>query len=139
VNGPAVAANGDHVAVAWFTGARDTAKVMVAFSSDAGATFAAPTRVDQGNPAGRVDVELDRAGAAIVSWIERGSGDTARVQLRRVGSNGTADEPVTVALASANRAAGFPRMAMRGNELFLAWTVPGKPSTIRMARATLAR
>ena len=138
VNGPAVAAVGDDVAVAWFTGAHDTAKVLVAFSTDAGATFAAPTRVDQGNPAGRVDVELDRAGAAIVSWIERGNGDTARVQVRRVRANGSADEPVTVAMASASRAAGFPRMAARGDELFLAWTVPGKPSVIRMARASLS-
>ncbi len=139
VNGPAVAASGNDVAVAWFTGARDTAKVMVAFSSDAGASFGAPTRVDQGNPAGRVDVELDRTGAALVSWIERGTGGGARVQLRRVRSDGSADEPVTVADASASRAAGFPRMAVRGDELVLAWTVPGNPSTIRLARATLSR
>ena len=139
VNGPAVAAIGERVAVAWFTGARDTARVLVAFSSDAGATFAAPTRVDAGNPAGRVDVELDRTGTAIVSWIERGNGDTARVQVRRVRPDGSADAPITVAMASASRAAGFPRMALRGDDLFLAWTVPGKPSAIRMARATLSR
>ena len=139
VNGPAVAAVGSNVAVAWFSGARDTARVMVAFSSDAGASFGAPTRVDEGNPAGRVDVELDDGGAAVVSWIERGVGDTARVQIRRVQPNGSAETPVTVAMASASRAGGFPRMAVRGDELFLAWTVPGKPSAIRMARATLSR
>ncbi|HYD51079.1 MAG TPA: sialidase family protein, partial [Gemmatimonadaceae bacterium] len=39
VNGPSVAARGERAAVAWFTGARDTARVMIAFSTDAGDTF----------------------------------------------------------------------------------------------------
>ncbi|HEU0076539.1 MAG TPA: sialidase family protein, partial [Longimicrobiaceae bacterium] len=69
VNGPQVAARGEQVAVAWFTGARDTARVLVAFSRDAGATFGAPVRVDDGDPAGRVDVELLEGGGALVSWI----------------------------------------------------------------------
>jgi hypothetical protein len=138
VNGPAVAAHNDAVAVAWFTGARDSARVLVAFSSNAGASFGKPVRVDQGNPAGRVDVELDRTGAAIVSWIERPGGDTAQVRMRRVHADGTAEAPVVVGVSSAARAAGFPRMAARGDDLILAWTVPGNPSLLRVARARLA-
>ncbi|HEV2149046.1 MAG TPA: hypothetical protein VGR37_16690, partial [Longimicrobiaceae bacterium] len=68
VNGPQVSARGERVGVAWFTGARDTARVLVAFSDDAGATFGAPVRVDDGDPAGRVDVELLEGGEALVSW-----------------------------------------------------------------------
>ena len=34
VNGPALAARGEDVAIAWFTGAGGTAKVSVAFSAD---------------------------------------------------------------------------------------------------------
>jgi signal transduction histidine kinase len=45
VNGPAIVASGDTVAVTWFTGARDPSKVQVAYSTDAGATFGAPIRV----------------------------------------------------------------------------------------------
>jgi hypothetical protein len=52
VNGPAAGAIGDTVAVAWFTGAQDTSRVRVAFSTDAGATFSAPVRADDGLPAG---------------------------------------------------------------------------------------
>jgi hypothetical protein len=138
VNGPAVAARNDAVAVAWFTGARDSARVLVAFSSDAGASFGRPIRVDQGNPAGRVDVELDPSGAAVVSWIERPGGDTAQVRLRRVRPDGAAEAPVIVGVSSAARAAGFPRMAARGEELILAWTIPGSPSLLRVARARLS-
>jgi hypothetical protein len=59
VNGPALASRGDTVAIAWFTGAQDTARVHVAFSVDGGARFAAPVRVDGGTPAGRVGIALD--------------------------------------------------------------------------------
>src|SRR5262249_36257433 len=71
VNGPEGAAQGDPVAVAWFTATRDTARVNVAFSTDGGETFGVPIRVDDGQPAGRVDVELGADGRALVTWIER--------------------------------------------------------------------
>ena len=53
VNGPAVAARDEAVAVAWFTGAADEPKVQMAFSVDAGAGFGDPVRIDDGNPLGR--------------------------------------------------------------------------------------
>ena len=56
VNGPAIAASGDQVAVAWFTAPAGTSLVKAAFSSDSGATFAAPVVVDSGHPLGRLDV-----------------------------------------------------------------------------------
>ncbi len=39
VNGPAIAASGRHVAVAWFTSAPPNPRVYVAFSEDGGASF----------------------------------------------------------------------------------------------------
>jgi hypothetical protein len=71
VNGPAIAATGRRVAVAWFTAANDTARVKLAFSSAA-------------------------------------------------------------------RASGFPQMAVRGSDVFFAWTVPGAKSAVRVARAQLS-
>lgn len=135
VNGPAISADDRQVAVAWFTAARDSARVKVAFSDDAGATFSAPTVVDDGNPAGRVDVELLEDGSALVTWIERTGGDTAAVRARRVARDGTRRPAVTIAASSAERASGFPRMAIAGGDVVFAWTVPGKPSEVRVARA----
>lgn len=138
VNGPAVVASGPRVALAWFTAANDSPQVKVAFSDDAGATFAAPTRIDGGVPAGRVDVALLSDGGALVTWIERGGGDTAAVKVRRVSRDGRPGAPTTVAQSSAARASGFPRMAVTGNDVVFAWTVPGRPSRIRVARGKAA-
>ncbi|HEX7241710.1 MAG TPA: sialidase family protein [Longimicrobiaceae bacterium] len=134
VNGPQASARGERVAVAWFTGARDTARVLVAFSSDAGATFGAPVRVDDGAPAGRVDVELLDDGAALVSWIERTGGEAAEVRARRVAAGGARGPAVTVTSTSGERASGFPRMARGRGGVVFAWTEPGKPSRVRTAR-----
>jgi len=46
VNGPAVAASGRRVAVAWYTYADERPRVRLAFSDDAGARFGAPVEVD---------------------------------------------------------------------------------------------
>jgi hypothetical protein len=136
VNGPALAAKDERVALAWFTSANDSAKVKVAFSADAGETFGAPVRVDEGQPAGRVDVALLRDGSALVSWIERTGGDTAAVRVRHVTADGKPAPAITIATSSAARASGFPRMVMRGDDAIFAWTVPGKPSVIRLAKLT---
>jgi hypothetical protein len=137
VNGPAIAAAGRRVAVAWFTAANDSARVKLAFSEDAGATFAAPVRVDGGNPAGRVDVIMIEDGSALVTWIERTGGDTAAVRSRRVHKDGKVGGATTIASSSAARASGFPRMAVSASSVFFAWTVPGANSAVRVARARL--
>ncbi|MEX1185201.1 MAG: sialidase family protein [Gemmatimonadaceae bacterium] len=134
VNGPALAAKDERVALAWFTSANDSAKVKVAFSSDAGASFGAPVRIDEGQPAGRVDVALLRDGGALVSWIERTGGDTAAVRVRHMTADGKLAPAITVATSSAARASGFPRMIIHGGDAIFAWTEPGKPSAIRLAK-----
>ena len=139
VNGPAVVADGERVAVAWFTGARDTARVNVAFSNDAGATFSAPVRVDDGNPAGRVDVEFAPDGKALVTWLERVGDAGAEVRLRSVAPDGAVSAPIIVASSAAARTSGFPRVIRSGNELVFAWTQPGDTARVRMAVASLPK
>ena len=132
VNGPAIVADGDSVAVAWFNGARDTSRVQVAFSTDAGATFGAPIRVDEGTPAGRVGLQW-LGTDVLVSWLERAAGDTAYVKVRRVRHDGSVDAPITVSTSSGTRSSGFPRMVRSGEGVILAWTIPGTPSAVLMA------
>jgi hypothetical protein len=134
VNGPAVAARGDTVAVAWFTGAQDTARVRMAWSVDGGATFAPPSRVDGGTPVGRVDLELMDGNTAVVSWLERVPPEAGEVRLRRVSRDGTAGTPVVVASTAASRPAGFPKLVRLGDDLIAAWTVPGDSSTVKLGR-----
>lgn len=123
VNGPSLSAQGDDVALAWFTAPGDVPNVKVAFSSDAGRSFGSPIVVDDGNPGGRVDILQLEDGSALVSWLERTGGDAAEVRLRHVAPDGFVGQAVTVTNSSAERASGFPRMirALGGGVLF-AWT-----------------
>lgn len=127
VNGPAVAARGSEAVVAWFTAAQDTARAKVAFSSDAGASFGAPVVVDDGNPAGRVDVLMDAKGGALVTWLERVGADDgetrAEVRLRHVSPDGTASPSQVLSASTAARASGFPRIVETADGSYLlAWT-----------------
>jgi len=136
VNGPQIDARGHHVAVAWFTGAADKPQVQVAFSDDAGATFSSPTRIDAGAPIGRVDVVLLDDGGAFITWID-GAGTDAAIVARRIAFDGKLGPVVTVARSSTARSAGFPRAALLGHSVFVAWTefIPAK--RIRVARVSL--
>lgn len=138
VNGPAISADGDRVAAVWFTGARDTAKVQLVFSTDAGATFSPPVRIDAGQPSGRVDVELLDGGDALVTWIEQTAKDAAEVRARIVRADGTVEPALALSAVKGGRATGFPRMVRRRHDVVLAWTVPGAVSTIQLASLRVA-
>ena len=137
VNGPALASRGDTVAIAWFTGAQDTARVRVAFSVDGGKTFTAPVRVDGGTPAGRVGIVLDANGDALVSWLEQVPPEDAEVRVRRVARSAEMGAPLTVSRTKAARASGFPRIARTGDVLVAAWTVPGDSARVMVGRLAL--
>ena len=105
VNGPSVAALGDEVVVAWFTGAGNTPRVRAAFSDDAGATFGPPVAIDMGNPVGRVAAVMPQAGAALITWLE-----DDQLLVRSVTADGNPGPARQVATSSNARASGFPAM-----------------------------
>lgn len=134
VNGPQLSARGDNVVIAWFTAPEHRPRVNVAFSGDGGATFGPPSPVDDGNPAGRVDVEMLEDGSAVVVWLERKAGD-AEIRARVVHPDGGRRPSWRVTATGAGRAAGFPRMARAGNELLFAWTDPSAKGGVRVVAA----
>ena len=137
VNGPAVDARGANVVVAWFTGAQDTPRVQVAFSSDGGVSFGPPTRIDSGSPVGRVDV-VTIEGGALVSWVEETGADGAsEIRLRVVSRDGELRDPVVVANTTAARRSGFPQMVPWGASLVFAWH-DTEASRVRAATLPLA-
>jgi len=132
VNGPAIAADGDRVAIAWFTAGGAKARVMTTFSSDAGKSFAEPTVIDNAMPLGRVDVALDEDGQALVSWMAS-SGEGAEVRWQRVASDGARGPQHVATATTAKRSAGVPRMIRHGDRLLFAWVEDGEPSRLRAA------
>jgi hypothetical protein len=121
VNGPAIAAKEDFVAVAWFSSADNNPQVKVAFSNDAGATFGTPVRLDNGNPLGRVDVLIMDNEMALVSWVEK-SRENAAIRVRSITSDGVLGDSHKLLETTHSRESGFPVLARSGEQTFLSWT-----------------
>jgi hypothetical protein len=136
VNGPAVAARGERVAVAWFTAAGGTPRVRLAFSTDGGRSWEAPLEVADGPVLGRVAVVMPDEHSAVVSWLEH-SRARAEIRFRRLAADGSAGPAYKLATTVAARSSGFPQMVLVGDRLLFAWTAAAEPSTIRTATAPL--
>lgn len=138
VNGPALSASGRNVAASWFTVKGEQGQAYLAFSADAGRTYGAPIRVDDGGSLGRVDVTLVPDGsAAVATWIEFAD-QRSQFRARRIDRSGARSAPVTIAGLAAGRASGYPRMALNGRELVFAWTESGAGGTMQVKTATAA-
>ena len=124
VNGPMLSANGDDVVVAWFNAKDNEGHAFAAFSSDAGRTFGSPIQLDERTSLGRVDIEILPDGSAIASWIEYAN-NRAEFFVRHIDRTGKRSSPVLVTPLMTGRSSGYPRMALRGKELFFAWTESG--------------
>lgn len=138
VNGPAVAADGDLVAVAWFTAPQGKGEVRLALSSDGGRSFGAPVRLDAGRPEGRVDVVMHPEHGVLASWLERTEAG-AEVRLRPVTRDGEVGASATLVTMAASRASGFPRLALLDDgTLLMTWTDANETGReVRTARVRL--
>ena len=127
VNGPAIAARGDTIAVAWYSGVIDQGRVSVVFSTDGGAHFEAPLPIDDGAPLGRVDV-IWAAETAYVSWMEK-QGEKAVIRLAKVEDLHRITEKRTLTSLPAARQSGFPVLEKNGQNILLTWTASDSAGT----------
>ncbi len=132
VNGPAVAAAGRKIAVAWFTAAHNQPRVKISFSNDEGGRFSDPLIIDEGHPLGRVDAILLNDGSAVVSWMES-VGDSAYLKVRKISRAGTPNASRIVAGIDPSRASGFPKMVYNQGKLFIVWREIHPKAHIRLA------
>ena len=141
VNGPMLSTNGKDVAVAWFNAKDNEGHAFVAFSNDAGKTFGAPIKLDDRSSLGRVDVEFLPDNSVLASWIEYAD-QQAEFRVRRIDRMGKRSSSVLVTPLVFGRASGYPRMALRADELFFVWTerdtldAGGANGTLRVSMAT---
>ena len=129
VNGPAIEASGNNIAVAWFTAAKDNAKVNVAFSSDLGKTFTAPILVNTTRTIGRVDVVYINPKTAVVCWMEA-ENDITYIKARAINADGSGmmGSPIIISKTEGSRSSGFPKMVKSGENLIFSWTETGESS-----------
>lgn len=137
VNGPALAADGNRVTMAWYTGVNDAPRVFAVQSSDGGATFGRRVRIDEGNTLGRLDLTSIGGGASVVAWLESENRDQAVWKIRRIGPAGRVGPARIVTPADRARLAGFPRLAWTGRDLLVAVTATGPAGGVRVHRVPL--
>ncbi|NND52577.1 MAG: hypothetical protein HKN54_09220 [Flavobacteriaceae bacterium] len=135
VNGPALSANNDTVAVSWFAMEDQNPKVKMAFLSEDQSSFRSPIALDYVFPLGRVDVELNND-KAYVSWMDS-SDDLTKIQLQSVDNSGKKSAVFTVSEISAERSSGFPRMVINNGSVYITWTEVGEQLGIKTAKIEL--
>lgn len=141
VNGPAVAADGARVAIAWYTYAQEQPRVKVAFSSDNAQHFAPPLNIADTTPSfaplGRVSAAWGDQGDALVGYVESDR-EKARIVIRRVHPDGKVFAPFVVADTRPERKSGFPKMVRLDDRVMVVWTEATSPSRVRAALVPLS-
>ena len=131
VNGPRADAKGNNLAIAWFSSRDKVGRVQVIFSSDGGATFNSPVKINESETIGRVDLLMLDDKSAMVSWMEG-----SEIKAVRVYSDGKKEASMVIASSSESRSGGFPQMTKSGNRVVFAWS-DTKEKTIKTSSLTL--
>lgn len=135
VNGPAVAAHGKDVYVAWYTAASGVPEVRLARSHDDARSFGAPLSVALGSEVlGRVDLALDDESINLV-WLSEDARAQTLWLARYPRDLSKETERIAVATLARGRGTGFPRLALRERVAHLVWTdIVERQPTLRGAR-----
>lgn len=139
VNGPAIAAEGNRVGVAWFTAAQGHSRVRLARSDDGGSTFSPALDIDKQRALGRVDTTMLNDGTMAISWLRQVTENDGEIVVRLVYEDGTLGPIHVIANTSTSRPTGFPQMVRHGQQLLFAWTHIGdNEHSVRTASVSLA-
>ncbi len=130
-NGPALATDGQRVALAWFTAAHEQPVVKVSFSADEGATWSSPKTVSETPAVGRAAVALFPDGSALVGWVTVPEAPHSAMVVRRVTADGKLGPIVDVGQATSIH--GRIKLASWRNETFLTWVEEGSGQQVRVA------
>ena len=131
VNGPAMRAKGDQVAIAWYTAPDNAPQINVAFSHDGGKSFCLPIRIDDGTAIGRTDLLWLDEENVLVSWLKEGK-DAGKLVLKKVSVSGGSVLMNEFDISS-RRGSGYPKLGLAEGYIFVTWTEPGEGGGITSA------
>ena len=120
VNGPAIDAHGDLVAIAWFSAANDNPVVRAALSTNGGRTFKEPVEIASRGSSGHVGIAIIDRSSVAVSWVEADNRGTNAINIRSVTTSGRLGRVQTVGRTDLIRL--YPQMIRNDDMLILAWT-----------------
>ena len=123
VNGPAIAASGNDVVVAWYTAAGNSPSVNLARSRNADDNFDAPVVLDHGESVqGRVAVAID-AQQVVALWVREDVGGQSLWLARYTPDLSRALQRIEIAkLQGRGRGTGFPQLALQDGDAYVVWT-----------------
>jgi hypothetical protein len=133
VNGPAIAADEDEVAAAWFTAAAEMPRVRFARSHDGGRSFDPALDIDTVGVYGQVDVALLEDAAAVVTWWRRAEGNRTALVFRTVSREGSLGAITTIVENSVSQPVDVPETLMTGDGLLVTWTDSDDRGRVRAA------
>ncbi|MDE0905133.1 MAG: DMT family transporter [Planctomycetota bacterium] len=120
VNGPALAVDGEEVALAWYTeDAEGVSRIQVCLSEDGGQSFGPARQIDRGAAKGQISACFDQQGRLLVSWLESTETGGAWV-VRTIGSELGSIQ--TVATVTGKRSDGCARLLALPKGWGLVWT-----------------
>jgi len=120
-DGPSIASRNNEVGITWLTRAQEKPRIQIAISRDAGATFPKLLRVDDGNPLGRPSLTALDDDTYLALWLEKSGDDKVEIRLRKISVDGSISASLLIATAPLGRAAGFPKLAVVGRQVLVAW------------------
>lgn len=120
VNGPAIDADGDLVAIAWFSAANDQPVVRAVISTNGGRTFREPVEIATTKSSGHVGIAIVDRSAVAVSWAESDKHGTNAINIRGLTVGGVTGPVETVGRSTLLRI--YPQLARSNDKLILAWT-----------------
>ncbi|MFQ6676679.1 MAG: sialidase family protein [Fidelibacterota bacterium] len=130
VNGPALSANGNQVAIAWFTAPNNNPIVKAAFSKDGGQSFGNPIRIDSSSAIGRTDMIWLNDRTVLVSWLKEGD-ETGELILQSIDTHNLKILNKMSFTINSGRGSGYPKLAVAGNYIIIVWTDPEEDIGIR--------
>ncbi len=138
VNGPAIAAQGNQVWVAWYTEAGGAPSLRLASSSNAGDTFADPLHIAGGETLGRVDLASNADGVWL-SWLQEVDGRQSLWLAQFSDDLQHERQRQKIAdLAGRGRATGVPRLLPLEHGVVLLWNdVAGDAMVVQAIHATI--
>jgi hypothetical protein len=137
VNGPAIAARGSELAVAWFTAADNQARVRIAQSHDAGVSFDPVIDADTRGSLGQTGLVVDDDGRALLSWWRRGQMGGIDLMVRAYARDGKPGEEILVAHEDIGQAIDVPQLIAAGKDYLVAWTTLDDEGAVRLASLEL--
>jgi len=120
VNGPAIDADADLVAIAWFSAAGNRPVVRAAISTNAGRTFKQPVEIASARASGHVGIAVIDRSSVAVSWVESDNRGTNAIKIRSLTTSGSLGAASTVGRSELKRI--YPQLIRSDDKLIFAWT-----------------